>query len=139
VPQNRSLCPKEAKLSPRSVFVATPFSVDFQDSYKYAVRPALEEMGFNAWKADEHLGNIDIMCKMCQAIQECSYVVANISDWNANVLFEIGLAYGIGKKVIMVKNKTRSIDERQFERLERTRIAEFVGTVKYALGNSPDS
>jgi hypothetical protein len=102
-------CPKEINLSPRTVFVATPFSVDFQDSYKYAVRPALEEMGFNVWKADEHIGNIDIMCKMCQAIQECSYVVANISDWNANVLFEIGLAYGIGKKVIMVKNKTRSV------------------------------
>lgn len=102
-------CPKEINLSARTVFVATPFSTSSQDFYKYAIRPALEEMGFQIWKADEHIDNIDIMCKMCQAIQECSYVVANISDWNANVLFEIGLAYGIGKEVVMVKNTKQSV------------------------------
>lgn len=102
-------CPKEVKLSPKAVFVAMPFRPNFQDFYKYAIRPALEDMGFKIWKADEKIDNIDIMCKMCQGIQECSYVVANISDWNPNVLFEIGLAYGIGKNVVMIKDRKESV------------------------------
>lgn len=102
-------CPKEINLSPNLVFVAMPFKSPFKDLYKYGIRPALEEMGLKIWKADEKISNIDIMCKICQGIQECSYVLANISDWNANVLFEMGLAYGLGKSVILIKDRKEKV------------------------------
>lgn len=102
-------CPKEIAFSPKMVFVAMPFRPDFQDLYKYAIRPALEEMGFKIWKADEKISNIDIMCKICQGIQESSYIIANISDWNPNVLFEMGLAYGIGRNVVLIKNRKERV------------------------------
>jgi hypothetical protein len=102
-------CPKEIKFSPKMVFVAMPFRPDFQDLYKYAIRPALEDVGFEIWKADEKISNIDVMCKICHGIQECSYVLANISDWNPNVLFEMGLAYGLGKNVVLIKDRKRNV------------------------------
>ena len=102
-------CPKEIKFSPKMVFVAMPFRPDFQDLYKYAIRPALEDVGFEIWKADEKISNIDVMCKICHGIQECSYVLANISDWNPNVLFEMGLAYGLGKNVVLIKDRKRTV------------------------------
>ncbi|MCJ7423537.1 hypothetical protein MUP01_04625 [Candidatus Bathyarchaeota archaeon] len=102
-------CPKEVRFSPKMVFVAMPFKAGFQDLYKYAIRPALEEIDLSIWKADERISNIDIMCKICQGIQECSCVIANISDWNPNVLFEIGLAYGFGKSVILIKDRKEKV------------------------------
>jgi hypothetical protein len=98
-------CPKEINFSPKSVVVAMPFGDEFKDTYIYGVRPALEESGLNPWKADEQISNIDIMCKICQAIQESGYVLANITDWNPNVVFELGLAYGLGRSVILIKHK----------------------------------
>jgi hypothetical protein len=102
-------CPKDIKFSLRSVVVAMPFGDDFRDTYTHAIRPALEESGFKPWKADEQISNIDIMCKVCQAIQESGYVLANITTWNANVVFELGLAYGLGRSAILVKHKKAEV------------------------------
>ena len=102
-------CPKSVSFSPKSVVIAMPFRGEFQDVYKYAIRPTLEDQGFNAWKADENISNIDIMCKICQAVQESGYILANITDWNPNVVFEIGLAYGLGKNVILVKHRKAEV------------------------------
>ena len=102
-------CPKDVNISPNMVFVAMPFRASYQDLYKYAIRPALEEMQLKIWKADEKISNIDMMCKICQGIQESSYVLANITDWNANVLFEMGLAYGLGKNVILIKDRKEQV------------------------------
>jgi hypothetical protein len=102
-------CPKDVEFSPRSVVVAIPFKDEFKDVYIYAIRPTLEDLGFEVWKADENISNIDIMCKICQAIQESGFVLANISEWNANVVFEIGLAYGLGKNVVLVKQRKGAV------------------------------
>lgn len=130
-------CPKEINFSPKMVFVAMPFRPDFQDLYKYAIRPALEELGLKIWKADEKISNIDVMCKICHGIQECSHVIANISDWNPNVLFEMGLAYGTGKNVVLIKNRKEEvpvdlrgleyIDYEDIDELKRNLIAFFKG------------
>lgn len=102
-------CPKDIKFSPRSVVIAMPFGDEFKDTYTYAIRPALEESGLKPWKADEQISNIDIMCKICQAIQESGYVLANITTWNANVVFELGLAYGLGRSAILIKHKKAEV------------------------------
>ena len=119
-------CPKEITFSPKSVVVAMPFRDDFKDAYIYAIRPALEESGFKPWKADEQISNIDIMCKICQAIQESGYVLANITMWNPNVVFELGLAYGLARNVILIKHKKAEVpvDLRGLEYIEYSTIDE---------------
>ena len=119
-------CPKDIAFSPKSVVVAMPFSDEFKDAYKYAIRPALEEAGFKPWKADEQINNIDIMCKICQAIQESGYVLANISSWNPNVVFELGLAYGLGRNAILIKSKKSDVpvDLRGLEYIEYSTMDE---------------
>jgi hypothetical protein len=119
-------CPKEINFSPKSVVVAMPFREEFTDPYKYAIKPALEESGFKPWKADEQISNIDIMCKICQAIQESGYVLANITDWNPNVVFELGLAYGLGRNVILIKHKKGEVpvDLKGLEYIEYSTIDE---------------
>ena len=62
-------------------------------------------MGMEHYKADNVISNKDIMCKICQEIQSCGKVIANISGLNPNVMLELGLAYGLGKEVIVIKDK----------------------------------
>lgn len=102
-------CPKEINFTPKKIVVAMPFGNEFQDLYRYAIRPALEDSGFVPWKADEHISNIDIMCKICHAIQESGYLLADITTWNANVVFELGLAYGLGKNAVLIKREKAEV------------------------------
>jgi hypothetical protein len=103
------VCPKNPVLDPNQVFIGMPFRPEFADSYKYGIVPALEAVGLYAWRASDAISNIDIMCKVCEGIQSSRYAVINISDWNPNVLFELGLAYGLSKVTVIVKDKRSEV------------------------------
>lgn len=102
-------CPKNPVLDPNQVFIGMPFRPEFADSYKYGIVPALEAVGLYPWRASDAISNIDIMCKVCEGIQSSRYTVINISDWNPNVLFELGLAYGLSKVTVIVKDKRSQV------------------------------
>ena len=98
-------CPINPQLKPKKVFIAMPFSPDYIDSYEYGIKIALDQSGIEHYKADKEISNKDIMCKVCEQIQSCGKVIANISGLNPNVMLELGLAYGLGKDVIVIKDK----------------------------------
>lgn len=111
------MCPKASTEKPRQVFIAVPFSGKFKDIYKHGVVSALREVNeecdlsepLTPWRADEHITNIDLLCKICHAIQESRFAVINVTGWNPNVLFEMGLAYGLGKEVLLLKEKEQPV------------------------------
>lgn len=98
-------CPLNPPEKKNRVFVAMPFSDDFRDSYEYGIKLILEQQGIEHYKADNEISNKDIMCKICREIQSCDKMIANISGLNPNVMLELGLAYGLGKTVIVIKDK----------------------------------
>jgi len=102
-------CPLDVKEDPRRVFVGMPFREEQQNAYLYGVKPAVERVGLRTWKADEDLQNIDIMCKICQWVQRSLYGVIDITGWNPNVMFELGLLYGHGKKVVLIKHQREDV------------------------------
>ncbi len=54
-----------------------------------------------------------IICEgICKRIQEADFVVADISIANDNVFYELGLAYGIGQKIILVRHLDSEFGER---------------------------
>jgi len=121
-------CSKEVTLDSRQVFVGMPFRKKFADLYNHGIVPVLDRYKLKPWKADEEPSNIDILCKICEHLQESQYAIMNITDWNANVLFEVGLAYGLGKHVILIKDKEsdvpvdlKGMEYRQYESSEDLR------------------
>ena len=44
------------------------------------------------------------MCKVCQGLQESDCMVANISGFNPNVMLELGMALGLCKEIILLKD-----------------------------------
>ena len=91
--------------SNRKVFIGMPFRAEFKNMYLAAIEPALNHLNLEHWKADEQFNTIDIMCKICGGIQESSIAIIDISDWNPNVLFELGLIYGLGKTAFLIKKE----------------------------------
>ncbi len=105
-------CPVNPSYTTNKIFVGMPFSDDYLDSYNFGIVPTLSALGLSHFKADNEISNKDIMCKICQEIQSCYIAIINISGLNPNVMLEQGLAYGLGKPVIIIKDKeTKAISD----------------------------
>jgi hypothetical protein len=98
-------CPLNPTEKKNRIFVAMSFSDEYKDSYEYGIKLVLDQKGIEYYKADDEIKNKDVMCKICKEIQSCGKIIVNISGLNPNVMLELGLAYGLGKEVIVVKDK----------------------------------
>jgi CheY-like chemotaxis protein len=85
------------------VFVGMPFALN--DIYRYGIKPTIETFKLKCWRADEDLQSGDISCKICGTLQSCRFAVMDLSGLNPNVCIELGLAYGYGKRVILIKHR----------------------------------
>jgi hypothetical protein len=57
-------------------------------------------------RADDMIRAGIIICEgICKRIQESDFVIADISVPNDNVFYELGLAYGIGHKIILIHQR----------------------------------
>lgn len=84
------------------VFVVMPFEDRFLDRFTTFYRPAAVRLGYRAIRA---WGGLDIEVfsgALVGLIGKCDWVLADVSTLNANVLYEVGLAHGFGKNVMMV-------------------------------------
>lgn len=101
-------CPHEIDPQRFLFFVGMPFAPEYSDSFLFGIKKMLGEQGVNPtriFKADEQPSTIDILCKICNGIQESQYIIINISGRNPNVMFELGLAYGLNKTVFLIKDE----------------------------------
>ena len=104
-------CGEDIELQADKIFVAMPYSIkspgitiNMDEMYDLGVRPALRELGYDAVRADKTPFAGGLMCNICKNVQGSVMCVADITDWNPNVLFELGLMYGLGKTAIILKH-----------------------------------
>ena len=104
-----SKCPHKIDSKKYLFFVGMPFAPEYNDSFQYGIKKVFEDHGINSteriFKADEKFSTSDIFCKICRAIQESQYIIINISGQNPNVMLELGLAYGLNKRVFLIKDQ----------------------------------
>jgi hypothetical protein len=96
--------------SNRKIFMISPFGFPFDGLYRKdgLVSKLLKEKGLikHVERADQALQLGFIMCKrICRKIMESEYILADISLPNANVYYELGLSYSLGKKIIFCVNE----------------------------------
>lgn len=87
----------------REVFLIMSFGND--DSlrdYRAAVKDVCERAGFNALRADSNAGASEqIIDKVHQHIENCGFVIADLTNERPNVYYEIGYARGLEKQLIL--------------------------------------
>jgi tetratricopeptide (TPR) repeat protein len=69
--------------------------IDFDVIYNELIRPAVNEAGLQAVRADEELVGGIIQKPMFERLILCEYAVADLTTANANVFYELGIRHAI--------------------------------------------
>ena len=92
-----------------NAFVISPFSKNYDHLYRRVINPTLNSFGIKTKRADEILDVGMISQKVSEAISGSDIVICDISDFNPNVFFEIGLARALNKRIIALCNQFSDI------------------------------
>ncbi|MDO9301526.1 MAG: TRAFs-binding domain-containing protein, partial [Anaerolineales bacterium] len=91
-------------------FVVMPFGkkkggdgslYDFNAIYKTLIGPALEEAGFEPFRADEETTSGDILTDMFQELLLADLCICDLSIDNANVYYELGIRHAFRKRGVV--------------------------------------
>lgn len=85
-----------------TVFAAMPFDPRYDDVYFVAMAYAAEAIGATCLRVDQQSYSGDIVNKIMTMIEDSIAVIADLSESRPNVLYEAGLARGLGKKSIHI-------------------------------------
>ena len=74
-----------------------PFNEEFDDVYFVAMSGAAVSAGATCIRIDKEYFQGDIVQELKQDIKDNIVVIADISEGNPNVLYEVGFSHGIGR------------------------------------------
>ncbi|HEY7225479.1 MAG TPA: hypothetical protein VH561_18040 [Micromonosporaceae bacterium] len=94
------------------VFVAMPFSPEFEDVFAFGITPAAHASSLLVERMDQSSFTGDIVAHMRHRIADARLFVADVTGANPNVYLEIGFAWGNSVPTILV---CRDVDELQFD------------------------
>ncbi len=140
----------------KTCFVISPIGSDESETrrrsdlvLKHVIRPATEECGYRTVRADELDDPGVITSQVIQRIIEDEMVVADLTERNPNVFYELALRHAIRKPLIQLIEKgesipfdvagmrTISVDHRNLESADLAR-KEIVRQIRSAEGKTPE-
>jgi hypothetical protein len=99
----------EAIIEKLDVFVLMPFNADMLPVYKDHIKPTCRSMGLTVRRADDFFTAHSVVQDIWKAMVSARLVVADCTDRNPNVFYEIGLAHTIGKPTILLTQQSEDI------------------------------
>lgn len=84
------------------VFVLMPFAEPFRAVYDRAIKAACDQVGVRCERVDEQIFAENILLRIYEQIEAADIIVADVTDRNPNVLYEIGYAHALQKRVILL-------------------------------------
>jgi hypothetical protein len=114
-------------LDPTHAFVVMRFTDNDENdnAWKYGIKAGLEAAGFQAVRADNRVESGQILEKIVKQISKSRLVVVKVDENSLNVYFELGLAMGINKDILLVSESSLVLnlpsDLRNWECLTYTR------------------
>src|SRR6516165_4100707 len=85
----------------------TPFKEPYDSIYQKILAPAIGAAGLVPVRGDQIRRPGDAVAQIWNAIREADICVADISETNPKVMYELGLAHAMQKQVILLIKKTR--------------------------------
>ena len=102
-------------------FTIMPFGGLFDSYYLEVYVPAIEAAGFVARRADDLYRPGNIVNDIWTYTKEATVLLADLTDKNPNVFYELGLAHAITKPVVLI---TASMEDVPFD-LRSLRVIEY--------------
>src|SRR6516225_11468336 len=100
-----------------NVFVLMPFKAKLEKVYTNHIKKMGEELGVTIRRADEIFSTRPFIEKVWEGICTAELVLADCTERNPNVFYEIGMAHTVGKKVVLITRSDKDIpsDIRNFD------------------------
>jgi hypothetical protein len=89
-------------LDPQLCFVLMPFAEKYRPLYEDHIRPSVTNAGLLCERADEIRGMNLITWDIWERINRARFLIADLTEQNPNVFYELGLAHAISKDVILI-------------------------------------
>jgi hypothetical protein len=91
------------------VFVLMPFKAKLEKVYSNHIKQLGDELGLSIRRADEIYSPRPFMEKVWDGICAAQLIIADCTEKNANVFYEIGIAHTVGKKVVLITRSDKDI------------------------------
>lgn len=90
-----------------AAFIVMRFSTNDENdnAYKYGIKSALETLNIKVVRADNIISSGQLLEKVQRNIEKSRFVIVKVDSDNLNVYFELGLAMGLDKDVLLISEK----------------------------------
>lgn len=121
-------------------FVIMPFKPELNYFYLYVKKHIEEAHNIECFRGDNDILTIPLLDKIKNYIETSDVVLADCTDRNPNVFYELGIAHTLNKKVILISMddiKEAPTDIRHYEFIKYTldKHEEFLAKLDNALSN----
>jgi len=99
----------EKRIKDVDVFVLMPFAAVCQPIYEDHIKKVAASLNLSVARADDFFTNNSIVDDIWMALNSAKLIIADCSDRNPNVFYEIGLAHVVGKPVILLTQDKKDI------------------------------
>lgn len=90
-------------------FVLMPFDSKFDDIYKFGIKEPAAQLGVLAERVDEQIYTEGILDRIYRQIELADIIVADMTDQNPNVFYEVGFAHAKDKLCILLTSSAQDI------------------------------
>ena len=91
-------------MNTKTCFIIMPFNNRFNDVYDQHIKPLIENQlkSVKCIRMDKHPKIGNIIDHIIKEITGSSFIIADITECNSNVFYEIGFAHALKKDVIFI-------------------------------------
>ena len=93
----------------RLCFVVMPFDKTYRSIYDKAIKPTVRRAGLRCKRADDIFGVSPIVSDIWRHINKARLIIADLTNRNPNVFYEVGLSHALGKRVILLAQKSEDV------------------------------
>jgi hypothetical protein len=97
------------KIYQLDVFVLMPFKKDMLPVYEDHIKPICVSLNLSVRRADDFFTAHAVVQDVWAAIASARLIVADCTDRNPNVFYEIGLAHAIGRPTILLTQREEDV------------------------------
>ena len=102
----------EGKILKPKAFVIMPFDESFTQVFNLFIETVLKEVGYEVLRADNVRSQENILRNIVGNIASADIVVADLTGSNPNVYYELGIAHGLRRPVVLL---TQNLEETPFD------------------------
>lgn len=93
---------RDKQPTPGTCFVLMPFEDGMNAVYEHGIKPCVEALGIKCRRADELYSAQGILGDIWTSVQSAEIVLADLTNKNPNVMYELGLCHTLWKHVILI-------------------------------------